>query len=118
MQIGELSTRTGVSVRMLRYYEQQDLLSPARRASGYRDYSAEDERIVKAVRTLSEAGLKLEFIRRFLPCLRSKGPLLHPCPDLMAAMEQEMKALEDQIARYRKSRDMLGGYYEEMRTHA
>ena len=93
MQIGELSRRTGVSVRMLRYYEDEGLLKPARRASGYRDFGAEDERIVRAIRQLSAAGLKLDFIRQFLPCLRSEGPILHPCPDLMAAMERQMRAL-------------------------
>ncbi len=118
MRIGELSRRTGVSVRMLRYYEEQDLLRPARRASGYRDYGSEDEAIVRAIRSLSAAELKLDFIRRFLPCLRSDGPLLHPCPDLMAAMEREMQSLDDQIERYRESRNMLAGYYAEMDAHA
>lgn len=118
MQIGELSKRTGVSVRMLRYYEQENLIRPARRASGYRDYDDDDERIVNAIRVLSEAGLKLDFIRRFLPCLRSDGPILHPCPDLMAAMRQEMQTLDEQIEKYRKSRKMLGGYYREMSENA
>ena len=39
MQIGELSARTGASVRMLRYYEEQGLLEPRRTGSGYRDYA-------------------------------------------------------------------------------
>ncbi|MEJ8475071.1 MerR family transcriptional regulator [Roseibium algae] len=118
MKIGELSRRSGVSVRMLRYYESEGLIAPARRASGYRDYDVEDVRIVLAIRTLNEAGLKLDFIRRFLPCLRSEGPILHPCPDLMAAMEQQMQALDDRIGKYRESRKMLGGYYEEMLSHS
>ena len=118
MRIGELSRRTGISVRMLRYYEEEGLLVPARRASGYRDYSVGDEQIVKAIRMLSEAGLKLDFIRRFLPCLRSDGPILHPCPELMAAMEQQMQTLDDQISKVRQSRNMLVGYYNEMREHA
>ncbi|NVK35612.1 MAG: MerR family transcriptional regulator [Rhodobacteraceae bacterium] len=118
MQIGMLSRRTGVSVRMLRYYEEEGLITPARRASGYRDYGADDEAIVTAIRMLSEAGLKLDFIRRFLPCLRSDGPILHPCPDLLSAMEEEMRTLDERIGKYRESRSMLGSYYEEMRAHA
>ncbi|MEP4708443.1 MAG: MerR family transcriptional regulator [Pseudophaeobacter sp.] len=114
MKIGELSRRTGVSVRMLRYYEDEALLKPARRESGYRDYGREDMKVVEAIRILNSSGLKLAFIRRFLPCLRSEGPMLHPCPDLMAAMEQEMQSLDDQIKQYRKSRTMLGSYYSEM----
>ncbi|MFJ6456207.1 MerR family DNA-binding transcriptional regulator [Paenarthrobacter sp. NPDC091669] len=46
MRIGELATKTSVSVRSLRYYEQQGLLKPQRTASGHRDYATEDERIV------------------------------------------------------------------------
>jgi hypothetical protein len=34
MLIGELSTRTGVSQRLLRYYEEQGLLSRARDPNG------------------------------------------------------------------------------------
>lgn len=118
MQIGELSKRTGVSVRMLRYYEQEGLITPARRDSGYRDFSEGDEQIVHTIRLLNTAGLKLDFIRRFLPCLRSEGPILHPCPDLMAAMERELEALDDQIGKFRESRKMLSSYYREMRAHA
>lgn len=39
MRIGELARRTGVSVRALRYYEEQGLLVPARAANGYREYT-------------------------------------------------------------------------------
>jgi DNA-binding transcriptional MerR regulator len=34
MRVGELSRRTGVSARMLRYYEEQDLLHPERGSNG------------------------------------------------------------------------------------
>ena len=118
VKIGELSRRTGVSVRMLRYYEGEGVLLPARRPSGYRDYSEEDERIVKAIRLLSDAGLKLDFIRRFLPCLRSEGPILHPCPDLMAAMDAEIRTLDRQIMKLRDSRAMLDRYHAEMCSYA
>ena len=38
MRIGELAARSGVSVRALRYYEEQDLLISTRSASGQRHY--------------------------------------------------------------------------------
>ena len=37
MRIRELSERTGVSARLLRYCEEQGLLSPRRQENGYRD---------------------------------------------------------------------------------
>ncbi|MBA4496593.1 MerR family DNA-binding transcriptional regulator [Paenactinomyces guangxiensis] len=38
MNIGEISCRTGVSVRSIRYYEQKGLISPKRQENGYREY--------------------------------------------------------------------------------
>lgn len=38
MKIGELSRRSGVSARSLRYYEQHGLLSAQRESNGYREY--------------------------------------------------------------------------------
>lgn len=38
MRIKQLSERTGVSSRLLRYYEEQGLLRPRREENGYRDY--------------------------------------------------------------------------------
>ncbi|MFP7761873.1 MerR family transcriptional regulator [Marisediminicola sp. LYQ85] len=56
MRIGELSARTGVSVRALRYYEDQGLLAPRRNASGQRLYSAEHESVIATIRDLLDAG--------------------------------------------------------------
>ncbi|MBD3769469.1 MAG: MerR family transcriptional regulator [Rhodobacterales bacterium] len=114
MQIGTLSKRTGVSVRMLRYYEEEGLLTPERRTSGYRDYQAADEEIVRNIRILNEAGLKLDFIRRFLPCVSGDSPEFEPCSDLLAAMQQEISVLDDRIAGLRNSRKVLSGYLEKM----
>ncbi|WP_440590039.1 MerR family DNA-binding transcriptional regulator [Mycolicibacterium hodleri] len=36
MKIGELAERTGASRRLLRYYEEQGLITPSRAVNGYR----------------------------------------------------------------------------------
>ncbi|MFC0267132.1 MerR family transcriptional regulator [Kushneria aurantia] len=112
MQIGELSKRTGVSVRMLRYYEQQKLLKPSRLASGYRDYGVEEEETVRHIRRLGEAGLKLDVIRRFLPCVTGERPDFHPCPDLLDTLRREVSVIEDRIALLEESRLDILGYLE------
>ena len=55
--IGELSARTGVSARSLRYYEEQGLLAPDRTAAGHRRFDAEAVDRVLLVQRLFAAGL-------------------------------------------------------------
>jgi DNA-binding transcriptional MerR regulator len=114
MQIGALSKRAGVSVRMLRYYEQEGLLDPPRRPSGYRDYGPAEEEAVLRIRMLSEAGLKLDVIRRFLPCVTSGRPDFLPCPDLIAALQREVALIEDRISALEKSRHAICGYLQSV----
>ena len=82
MKIGELSRRTGVSVRMLRYYEGEGLLAPQRTDSGYRDYGPAEEETVLRIKMLGSAGMTLETIQRLLPCVKNNHPDFKPCDDL------------------------------------
>ncbi|MGG7464053.1 MerR family transcriptional regulator [Plantibacter sp. YIM 135347] len=69
MRIGELSRKSGVSVRSLRYYEQQGLLEPQRTAGGQRHYSAEHLGTVSRIQELFDAGFCSSVIRDLLPAL-------------------------------------------------
>jgi DNA-binding transcriptional MerR regulator len=67
LTIGELSRRTGLSVKTLRFWSDEGLLPPASRsASGYRLYSQEALVRLDLVRALRDAGLGLDAIRRVL----------------------------------------------------
>lgn len=67
LTIGELSRRTGVPVKTLRFYSDEGLLPPAERSrSGYRLYTAEALVRLDLVRTLREAGLGLDSIKKVL----------------------------------------------------
>ena len=57
MRIGELSERSGVSRRSLRYWEQQGLLRSRRLSNGYREYPADALQTVDTVRSLLAVGL-------------------------------------------------------------
>lgn len=60
IRIGDLASRTGVTVETLRYYEQRGLLRPSgRRASGYREYSDETERLVRFIKRAQGLGFTL-----------------------------------------------------------
>lgn len=60
MRIGEVSRRSGVSVRMLRHYDALGLVSPSERtAAGYREYADADLRRIFHVEALRSLGMSL-----------------------------------------------------------
>lgn len=78
MRISQISERTGIPARLLRYYEEQGLLAPARNASGYRDYDDRDVEVARRVRLLLDAGLSTATIRTVAPCLIERAGRLAP----------------------------------------
>ncbi len=67
LTIGELSKRTGVPVKTLRFYSDEGLLPPAERSpSGYRLYAEEHVLRIDLIRALREAGIGLEAVGRVL----------------------------------------------------
>ncbi len=106
MRIGELSARTGVSTRALRYYEEQGLLTSTRSAGGHRRYAEEDVDRVRYLQRLYLAGLTSQTISTLLPwCLST------PTPDNTDAafdrMTQEREKLDAHIAELSRTRESL-----------
>ena len=67
MRIGEVATKTGVSIQTLRYYERRGLLAkPQRSASGFRQYSPGTIEQIRFVRRAQDLGFTLEEIRDLL----------------------------------------------------
>lgn len=108
IRIGELSRRSGVSQRLLRYYEEQGLLRPRRRPSGYREYLVSDVDVVRRIRGLLAAGLPTATIASVLPCIREEGERLVPtCPDLIAQLRRERDRIDHAIDDLTTSRRLL-----------
>lgn len=64
MNIGQAAKESGVSAKMLRYYENIGLLAQAGRTeAGYRVYSDADVRTLRFVRRARDLGLSLERIK-------------------------------------------------------
>ena len=60
MRIGEVATRSGVSVDTVRFYERMGVLPPpAREPSGYRDYAVETIERIRLTRELQAVGFTL-----------------------------------------------------------
>ncbi|MGH8881548.1 MAG: MerR family transcriptional regulator, partial [Stackebrandtia sp.] len=108
MRIGALSHQTGVSTRLLRYYEEQGLLRPFRRPSGYREYHDSAVSTVRNIRTLLAAGLNTRTIGELLPCMIDDGDLPVPgCSGLLSDLHREQERIDKAVAELLSARGVL-----------
>lgn len=105
MRIGELAARSGVSVRSLRYYEEQGLLASTRSAGGQRHYTDHDVERVAFIQRLYAAGLSSRTIAELLPCV--DAPSEDNSDAALERMAEERDRLSEHIADLVRTRDAL-----------
>jgi DNA-binding transcriptional MerR regulator len=108
MRIGELATRAGVSVRALRYYEEQGLLASERSTSGQRHYAEAAVERVQLIQMLYAAGLSSRTIAELLPCVDAKVNT----PASRARLAAERDRIDQQIVDLVRTRDRLDAVIE------
>jgi len=110
VKIGELSARTGVPTRMLRYYEEQQLLTSERMSNGYRDYPESAVERVEHIRALISSGVPTKLIR-FILGADDDPALAQTCSRMFAeALATELKDLDDRIACLSRSRETVRSF--------
>ncbi|GAB7048805.1 MerR family transcriptional regulator [Catenuloplanes indicus] len=114
MRIGELADRTGVSVRSLRYYEEQGLLESRRSAGGHRHYGEDSVERVAHLRQLYAAGLSSATIVSMLPCWNS--PSVATSDAAFARLVKERDKLIAHIAELTHTLDSLNGIIDRNRA--
>ena len=100
MRISEVSRRTGVSIRSLRYYEQKRLLCARRLENGYRDLDEETVKRVQTIQMYLGLGLTTEQIEEILDCTgTSTSPHLLPVceEELLALYQDKLQDVEHQM---------------------
>ncbi|MFF4756804.1 MerR family transcriptional regulator [Streptomyces sp. NPDC002514] len=115
MRIGELASRAGVSVRSLRYYEDQGLLTSSRSASGQRHYTESEVERVSFIQRLYAAGLSSRTIAELLPCVDS--PSEETSDAALERMAQERDRLSGHIDDLIRTREALDTLMAVARTH-
>ncbi|SME87812.1 MerR family transcriptional regulator [Streptomyces sp. Amel2xC10] len=108
MRIGELARRTGVSRRSLRYYEEQNLLTPTRLPNGYRDYDERTVTTVRRIQILLSAGLGTSTVAEILPgAVDDTVVLAGKCPELIDGLAKEHHRIDTAIEALVAARDIL-----------
>ena len=104
MRIGEVAAQAGVSVRALRYYEEQGLLTAERSPGGQREYAPGTVERVRFIQHLYAAGLGSKAVVGILPCMEH-GTLTDEMHERLLAERARVQALLDDLTATRDKLD-------------
>lgn len=99
LNIGDFSRYAGLSVRMLRHYDERGLLVPAEvdPFTGYRRYTPDQLRIAGRIRSLRDAGCGIPVIAELLPLYGQASSLLrHRLQEHIAGLDEDAGRLAAQ----------------------
>jgi len=110
LRIGELSERTGVPSKTIRYYEDIGLLpEPQRSPNGYRLYDEADVERLAFIRRARALDFALDDITEILAFREREEP---PCRYVMDLMRSRIEAIEQRLRDLERLRDELTALYE------
>jgi DNA-binding transcriptional MerR regulator len=111
MKIGELSSRSGVSARSLRYYEQHGLLSAHRESNGYREYDESTVSRAETIHMLFGMDFSREVVQSVLACTGDVDSAAH---EVLAKQLQKVRSeLAERIGRLTDTHRQVSGFLEK-----
>ena len=107
LSIGQVATRTGMSVSAIRFYEEAGLVSPDRNLGGQRRFLRSDIRRLSFILIAQQLGFSLDEIRTRLESLpQGRTPTQ---TDWKKISREFRLVLDDRIALMTRMRDRLDG---------
>lgn len=105
MNIGEAARESGVTAKMIRYYESVDLLEPKGRTdAGYRVYGRQEVHTLRFIRQARHLGFSVDDIRRLLALWQDRS---RASAEVKSIALQHVADLERRIAELSEMRDTL-----------
>lgn len=105
MNIGEAARASGVSAKMIRYYESTGLIPTAgRTGSGYRVYSDTEVQMLRFIRRSRDLGFPVEKIEELLALWRDRS---RHSADVKRLAQEQIDGLERKIAEMRAMKETL-----------
>ncbi|MFN3512973.1 MAG: Cu(I)-responsive transcriptional regulator [Phenylobacterium sp.] len=105
MNIGQAARATGVSAKMIRYYDEIGLVRPANRTdSNYREYDARQVNELKFIKRARSLGFSVPEITRLLSLWRDRE---RPSREVKAIAEKHLAELDARIAEMQAMADTL-----------
>ena len=103
MNIGQAARQSGISAKMIRYYESIGLIGPAVRTdSGYRVYSDQDLHTLRFVRRARDLGFSVEQMNELLALWkdrsRASADVKRIALEHVQELERKAEALHDMAA--------------------
>ena len=114
MNIGQASERSGISPKMIRYYEQIGLLDTAKRSnSGYRIYSNQDIKnlcFLRQARDLGFSSIQMkELLNLWKNTDRQSADVKQLTLQHIATLKQKIAQLQDMVSLLQISADHCSG---------
>jgi DNA-binding transcriptional MerR regulator len=112
MYIGEISKKTGLSIKAIRFYEEKGLISQPERIGRYRVYQESDIELLILIKEAKELGVTLSQLKGIIVYKDGKVDWAH----IKIFLGEIRIQLTNEIADIKKKIDSLDKCYDQIST--